>query len=77
MTITNPASLVASMLLSVETPPRLTAFSALLMTTPVDPLTFITTKPMETSSLGITRSPGVIEVEKEFVAELVDTSSRA
>ena len=32
----------------------------------------MTTKPMETSLLGLTCSPGVIEVEKEFMAKMVD-----
>ena len=30
-------------------------------------------KPVKILSLGITRSPGVIEAEKEFVAEMVDS----
>jgi len=33
----------------------------------------MTVKPVEVSSSGITRSPGVIEAEKEFVAEMVDS----
>jgi len=32
----------------------------------------VTTKLTETSSVKVTQSPGVIEVEKEFVAEMVD-----
>ena len=60
--VTSHVSLVAS----VPMP------SILLMTTPVTPSTVITTKPMETSPSGITHSPEVIEVKKEFIAELVD-----
>ena len=71
--VTDPVSSVASMLIYVETPSRLTASSAPLMTAPMTPSTVITTKPMNTSPSRIIQSPGVIEVEKEFVAELVDS----
>ena len=33
----------------------------------------MTVKPVEGLSLGITHAPGVIEAEKEFVAEIVDS----
>jgi len=33
----------------------------------------MTVKPVEVLSSGITRSPGVIEVGKKFVAEMVDS----
>ena len=68
----DPTSSVANMLISAETPPRLTISSAPLMTAPVTPSIVITTKPMEIFPSRITRSPGVIEVEKEFVVKLVD-----
>jgi len=39
----------------------------------VTPLIIITAQIMETSPSGITHLPGVMGVEKEFVAELVDS----
>ena len=71
--LTDPGSSVASMLISTEGSPQLTVSSAPLMTAPMTPSMIITTKPMETTPLGITRSPRVIEVEKEFLAKLVDS----
>ena len=71
-TITDHASSVSNMLISMEAPSRLTAFYAPLMTALVTPLMIITTKLIETSPSRITYSLWVIEVEKEFVVELVN-----
>ena len=65
--ITSPTSLVASTLVSMKTPPQLQSVpSILLMVVPATRLTIVTTKLPETSPSKLTRSPGVIEVEKEF-----------
>ena len=71
-TVTDPVSSVTGMLMPMETPPLLTISSVPLMTAPVTSSTVITIKPMETSLSVITRSPVLIEVEKKFVAELID-----
>ena len=72
--ITSPTSLVASTLVSMKTPQRLPSVSSVLLTVaPVTLLTFVTTKLLEASPSRLTRSPGVKEVEKEFVAEMIDT----
>ena len=72
--ITSPTSLVASMLVSMSTPPQLLPiFSAQLTTALVTPSTIVTTKLTETFSVKITHLPGVVEVVKEFVAEMAAT----
>ena len=43
------------------------------MATPATPSMIMTTKVTETSPSGLTRSLGVIEVEKEFVAKMIDS----
>ena len=73
--ITSPTSLVASTIVSMKTPPRLLLLvsSVPLTAAPAIPSMIVTTKITETSSSRLTRSPGVIEVEKEFAAEMIDT----
>jgi len=72
--ITIPTSLVVSTFVSMRTPPQLLPiFSAQLTATSATPSTIVTTKLTETSSVKITRSHGVVKVEKEFMAEMVDT----
>jgi len=72
--VTSPTSVVAGVLVSRKTPPRL---SAIRHPSPIS--VFVTSsivmmvKPVEVLSLGITRSPRLIEPEKEFVAEMVDS----
>jgi len=58
----------------MKTPPqRLHVSSVALTTAPAIPSTIVTITPPETSPSKLTSSPGVIEVEKEFVAEMIDT----
>ena len=72
--ITSPTALVANTLISMKTPPQLLPVSsALLIAAPATPLTIATTKLSETSPSKLTSSPGVIEVEKEFMAKMIDT----
>jgi len=71
--VTSPTSVVASVLVSMRTPPRspttphVAAASASIISSIVTPV-----KPVETLSSGAARLSGVIEAENEFVAELVD-----
>jgi len=68
-----PTSLVAK-LVSMKTSPRLLHVSPVLMTVaPAMPSMIVTTNIIKTSPSGLTRSPGVLEVEKEFMAEMIDT----
>ena len=72
--ITSLTSLVASTLVSMKTPSRLSFVPSVPLTVAlVTPSTIVTTKLPETSPSKLTRSPGVIEVEKEFMAEIIDT----
>ena len=72
--ITNPTSLVVSTLVSMKTHPRLLPISLVaIMTAPAMPSTIVTTKLSETPLSKLTRSPRVIEVEKELVEEMIDT----
>jgi len=72
--ITSPTSLVASTLVYMKTFLRLPSISSVpLMVGPVTPSMIVTTKLPETSPSKPTRSSGVIDVEKEFVAEMIDT----
>jgi len=71
--ITNPTSLVASTLVSMRVPPQLLPISsAQLAASSTCPSTIVTSKLTKTFSAKITRSPGVVEVKKKFVAEMVD-----
>ena len=42
------------------------------MAGPATPSTIVTTKLLGTSPSKLTRSPGVIKVEKEFVVEIIE-----
>ena len=65
---------MAGVLVSMKTPPRSPTIPHL---SPASTFaifsTIMTVKPVEALSSGTTRSPGVIEDEKEFVAEIVDS----
>ena len=65
---------MAGVLVSMKTPPRSPTIPHL---SPVSASAIFSTimivKPMEALSSGTTRSPGVIEVDKEFVVEMVDS----
>ena len=72
--VISPTSIVASVLVSMKTPPRSPPIprpspgSASAISS-----TVMTVKPLEALSSGATRSPGVVEAEKEFMAEIVDS----
>ena len=72
--VTSPTSIMASVLVSMKTPPR-----SLKIPRPspasvsATSSTVMTVKPVEALSSAITRSPGAIEAEQEFVAEIVDS----
>ena len=71
--VTSPTSVVDSVLVSMRTPPRspttshVAAASASIISSTVTPV-----KPLKTLSSRAARSPEVVEVKNEFVAELVD-----
>ena len=72
--VTSPTSIVAGVLVSMKTPPRSPAIPRLSPTiASAISSTIIIVKPVEDLSSGTTRSPGVVEVEKEFMAEMVDS----
>jgi len=65
---------VASVLVSVKTPPRLPTIPRPSPTSvSATSSTIMTVKPVEVLSSGITRLRGVIEAEKEFMAKMVDS----
>jgi len=72
--VTSPTSIVAGVLVSMKTLPwqptipRSSPTSAFVTSS-----TIITVNLVEILSSGITRSPGVIEAEKEFVTEMADS----
>ena len=71
--VTRPTSIVASLLVSMKTPPGLPAIPRPSLTSvSATSSTVLMVKPVKVLSSGITRSPGVIEAEKEFVVEMVD-----
>ena len=71
--VTSPTSLVAGVLVSMKTPPQLSAIPPPSQTIAfATPPTIMTVKPVEGSPLGITCSSGVIKAEKEFMAKMVD-----
>ena len=71
--VTSATSLMASVLVSMKTPPRFPAIPHPSQTiASATSFTVVTVKPVEGLSLGITLSPRVIEAEKEFVTEMVD-----
>ena len=70
--VTSPTSVVASVLVSMRTPPRLPMTSHVVAASAFTiPSIVISIKPVESS--GVARLPGVIESENEFVVELVDS----
>ena len=72
--VTRPTFIVAGILVSMKTSPqspaipRLSPASAFAISS-----TIMTVKPMKVLFSGTSRSPAVIEAEKEFVAEMVDS----
>ena len=72
--VTSPTSIVASVLVSMRTPPRSLAIPHIApASASAIPSTVISVKPVEALPSGATRSPGVVEAENKFVAELVDS----
>ena len=72
--VTSPTSIVASVLISMRTPPRSPTIPHIaLISASAIPSTVMSVKPVEALPSGATRSPGVVETENEFVAELVDS----
>jgi len=72
--IINPTSLVANTLISLKTPLRLPSVSSVPLTVaPAMSSMIVTINIIETSSSRLSRSPRVIEIEKEFVAEMINT----
>jgi len=72
--VTSLIFLVAGALVTMKSPPQLlTVSSALLTDALVMASTIMITKSMETSPSGLTRSLGLIEVEKELVMEMVNS----
>ena len=70
--VTSPTSVVASVLVSMKTPPRSPTISHVATTSASTvPSTVVSIKPVESSEAA--RLPGVIEAENEFLAELVDS----
>ena len=77
-TATNPTSYVVGVLVLMKTPPRLPVIPRPSPTSvSATSSTVMTVRPVEGLSLGFTCSPGVIEAEKEFMAEMVDSFIRA
>jgi len=72
--VTSQTSIVAGVIVSMKTPlrspaiPRLSPASAFAISS-----TIMTVKPVKVLSSGTTRLPEVIEAEKDFVAEMVDS----
>ena len=65
---------MASVLVSMRTPPRSSVVPRLSpASASVISSAAITVKPVKVLSSGTTRSLGVVEAEKEFVAEMVDS----
>ena len=65
---------MAGVLVSMKTPPRSPVIPRLsLASASTISSMFMSVKPVEALSSGITRSPGVAEAEKEFMAEIVDS----
>ena len=72
--VTSPTSLMAGVLVSMKTPPLLPAISCpSQIIISATSSTVMMVKPVKGLSLEITRSPGVIKTEKEFVAKMVDS----
>ena len=72
--VTSPTSIVAGVLVSMKSPSRLPAIPHLSpASASAISSTVMTVKLVEALSSGTTRSPGVVEAEKEFMAEMVDS----
>ena len=72
--VTSPTSVVASVLVSMRTPPRSPAIPHIApASASTIPSIVMSVKPVEALSSEATRSPGVVEAENEFVTELVDS----
>ena len=72
--VTSPTSVVASVLVSMRTPPRSPTTPRIIPASAFTiPSTVVSIKPVETLSSGAARLPGVIKVKNEFVAKLVDS----
>ena len=72
--VTSPSSLVAGVLVLMKTPSLLPAIPRPSQTSVFAiSSTIVIVKPVEGLSLGLTRSQRVIETEKEFVTEMVDS----
>jgi len=70
--VTSPTSVVASVLISMKTPPRSPMTShAAAASIPAIPSTVTSIRPVEPS--GAARLSGVTEVENDFVADIVDS----
>ena len=69
--VTSPTSIMASVLVSMRTPPRSLAIPHIApASTSAIPSTVISVKPVEALPSGATHSLGVVEAENELVAEL-------
>ena len=65
---------MVGVLVSMKTPPRSSVIPRLSpASASTISSTVMTVKPVEALSSGVTRSRGVVEAEKEFVAEMVDS----
>jgi len=72
--VTNPTSVVAGILVSMKTPPRLPAIPRPSPTSVfATSSTVMMMKLVKVLSSEIIHSPGVIEAEKEFMAEMVNS----
>ena len=68
--VTSLTSVVASVLVSMRTPPRsLTTSHVTAASASTIPSTVVSIKPVEIVSSGAARLPGVIEAENEFVTD--------
>jgi len=72
--VTSPTSVVASVLISMRTPPRSPTIPRVAAASaPTIPSMIMSIKTVKTLSSGAARLSKVIEAENEFVAELVDS----
>jgi len=72
--VTSHSSVVASVLVSMRTPPRSPTVPHIApASASAIPSTVMSVKPVEDLPSGAARSPGVVEAENEFVTELVDS----
>jgi len=72
--ITSPTSIVASVLVSMRTPPRSPSLPYIaLASASAIPSIVMSVKLVKALPSGATRSPGVVETENEFVSKLVES----